>query len=890
MSTATPSAVLERSLKPVFEHLIALLRTSGETAAAEAITCLQTGRDVPDSSEPGVARALNLAFQILNLLEAQAEALETGPQQGRGSWHESIQQWQQAGLSNLEMRDMLRAVNVTPVLTAHPTEARRLSVLALQRELAGWFDSGLAQQDWHSPAQQQPLQLLLERWWRTGETYLEKPSVAAERQHILHYLGTVFPEALQHHDQALKAAWAEAGFDLALLAEPEDLPRLALGTWVGGDRDGHPGVTAALSAETLLHLRQCALQRLLSTTQKLAAQLSFSALRNPVPETLQQAIVQRAAELGAPAEAALTRNPHEPWRQWLNLIALRLEAALADNTTLAYADPEALAADLRLLRQSLLAVGARQSAAQLVFPLEREVYCFGFHLARLDIRQNSAFYERALDQILQILQPLQPDVTAPYSRLSETERLAFLNQELSHKRPFACSGQSFGPEADQVLDAFRALKNHVQSYGAEGIGSLIVSMTRQLSDLLVLLLFLREVDLSPADFQIVPLFETLDDLARSDGILADFLNHPAYPGTSAGLQEVMLGYSDSNKDGGLIASRWAVYQAMQRLQAVASKAGMALRFFHGTGGTLSRGGGKYHRFLDSLPPGSLTGPIRITVQGESIAQLFGHPRTAARHLERLLAGTARQTALSTFPALIPTLEPALPRIMDTLARTAQQAYQHLLQSPGFLDFYGQATPIDVLEHNRMGSRPARRTGQRSLNDLRAIPWVFSWSLARFHLTGWFGCGEALERLQSTAPEDDACLQTAAESWPFLYYTLIHLETGLLQADPEQMQAFAAQVADAALRERLMGQILSAQQQGLEQVARLFAAPQSERRQRLLLQQRRRRAALRHLHMRYLTSLQSWRARDPAAPVSDSADLPELLFLTAAIAEGLKNTG
>lgn len=887
MSTETRTRVLERSLKAVFEALMALLRASGETAAAEAIACLQTGSDVPDSEAPGVARALNLAFQILNLLEAQAEAADSSAQHSRGSWHESLQHWQQAGLSALEMREILRTVTVTPVLTAHPTEARRLSVLALQRELAQWFDGGLAQQDWQSPAQQQQLQLLLERWWRTGETYLEKPSVAAERQHILHYLSTVFPEALQQHDQALQSVWAEAGHDPGLLAEPGDLPRLSLGTWVGGDRDGHPGVTAELTAETLLHLRQCALTRLLSGVQRLAAQLSFSALRNPVPEMLTQAIAQRAADLGAAAEAALARNPHEPWRQWLNLIALRLEATLADNLALAYASPEALAADLRLLRQSLLAIGAQQSASQLVFPLEREVYCFGFHLARLDIRQNSAFYERALDQMLQML---QPGVEMPYSRLSEAERLALINQELALGRPFACSGQSFGPEADQVLDSFRALKNHVQRYGPQGIGSLIVSMTRQLSDLLVLLLFLREADLTPANLQIVPLFETLDDLARADGILADFLAHPAYPGQHAALQEVMLGYSDSNKDGGLIASRWAVYQAMQRLQAAASKAGKSLRFFHGTGGTLSRGGGKYHRFLDSLPPGSLTGSIRITVQGESIAQLFGHPRTAARHLTHLLAGTARQTALSRWPALIPPLDPELPRIMNTLAESARQAYQGLLHSPGFLDFYGQATPIDVLEHNRMGSRPARRTGQRSLSDLRAIPWVFSWSLARFHLTGWFGCGEALQQLQRSAPADHARLQAAAESWPFLYYTLIHLETGLLQAEPEQMQAFAALVEDAALSEDRMGQILNAHRQGLDSMAPLFSAPRTERRERLLKQQARRRAALRHLHQHYLAQLQIWRTRDPAAPVSENPALSELLFLTAAIAEGLKNTG
>lgn len=887
MPVDMPSELLQQSLEPVFENLVSLLKASGEHAAAQAVQCFYAVQPLPESQDPKVPRALNLAFQILNLLEAQAEALESTAQNHRGGWHETLLQWQEAGLNPSQIQDLLKSVSVTPVLTAHPTEARRLSVLALQRELALWFESGLPQQNWQSLAQQQHLQLLLERWWRTGETYLEKPSVSAERQHILHYLSSVLPEALRQHDQLLKAAWIEQGLEPSLLSEPEDLPRLKLGTWVGGDRDGHPGVTAALSAETLLQLRRAALERLLTGVRHLAAQLSFSALRNPVPESLLQIIKSRAAELGASAEDALARNPHEPWRQWLNLIALQLTACLADDKALAYAGPEQLAADLRLLRQSLLAIGAQQSAQQLVFPLEREVYCFGFHLARLDIRQNSAFYDRAMDQIVQ---QLQTDTEVPYSLWSEAERLAFLNQELTHKRPFACNGNVFGPEADQVLDAFRDLKNHVQRYGPQGIGSLIVSMTRQLSDLLVLLLFLREVDLSAANFQIVPLFETLDDLARSEQILSDFLAHPAYPGTASALQEVMLGYSDSNKDGGLIASRWAIYQAQQRLQAVACSAGKSLRFFHGTGGTLSRGGGKYHRFLDSLPAGSLNGEICLTVQGETIAQLFGHPRTAAWHLERLLAGTAQQTVFCRFPDLKPTLDPELPQAMEQLAHSARQAYQSLLQSPGFLDFYGQATPIDVLEHNRMGSRPARRTGQRSLGDLRAIPWVFSWSQARFHLTGWLGCGEALQALKTNSPAAYARLQAVAESWPFLYYTLIHLETGLLQADPEQMQAFAALVKDSVLRERFLGKILTAHHQGLESVSSLFQASRPERRQRLLQQQQRRQAALQHLHGRYLETLRCWRARHPAQPAAENTDLSELLFLTAAVAEGLKNTG
>jgi phosphoenolpyruvate carboxylase len=861
---------------------------------------------LPESLHAKAIQAHSMAFQMLNMVEENAATQYRRKLQGkegaaalRGSWAETFQHLRASGCRPDQIRDALGCLDVQPVLTAHPTEAKRITVLAIHREFYLLLVR-LENPVW-SPAERASLRrellALLERWWRTGEIYLDKPSISDERSNVVHYFSRVFPEALREVDTHLLDAWEEAGFSRDELCRPEHFPHLHFGSWVGGDRDGHPLVTAQITAETLLFHRSEALALCSRALDHLGAQLSLSMPEAAIPQGLHTALAHSAELLGEGAAVALARNPREPWRQFVNLMRLRLQhSGQAPNSPAAYPDAESLSRDLATLRESLVEVGADRLARQLVLPAERQVRAFGFHLAQLDIRQNSAFHDQAVEQLLAASGAAETD----FGSWPEERRLVFLERELSLHRPFAAPGAALGPQAEAVLSVYRVLREHSNLYGTAGIGSLIVSMTRSLSDLLVVYLFLRESGLASAPWPVVPLLETIEDLQAGEGILDAFLQHPI---TQARLkrqptpmQEVMLGYSDSNKDGGILASRWHIYAAEQRLTAVAERHGVSLRFFHGTGGTISRGGGKLHRFLASMPERSVHSGLRITVQGETIAQQYANRLTATYNLEMALSGTLRQVALGRFcdgpaqgtDALRPSSE--WPHAaFEKLAALSREQYRKLVEHPDFLTFFQQATPIDLLEHSKIGSRPARRTGQRTLADLRAIPWVFSWAQSRFHLTGWYGVGTALERLHSEHNINYGMLQEVANRWPLLRYALIQVETNLLSADTGVMQAYAALVQDAKVRATILDLLLHERTTGLEHIATLLGGRAEERRETQLYNRAMRGSGLRFLHTLQIEQLIRWRAAGPGSEPANAA-LPVLLLLVNAISGGLRNTG
>jgi phosphoenolpyruvate carboxylase len=353
------------------------------------------------------------------------------------------------------------------------------------------------------------------------------------------------------------------------------------------------------------------------------------------------------------------------------------------------------------------------------------------------------------------------------------------------------------------------------------------------------------------------------------------------------VQEVMLGYSDSNKDGGIFASRWAIYQAEKQLTAIGKKNNVDIRFFHGTGGTISRGGGKMHRFMDSMPPGTVSGQMKITVQGESIAQQYANRITATYNFEMLLAGVARQAMIKENSA--PEID--YPEdVLHKLATYSFEAYRKLVEYPGFIDFYSHATPIDVLENSKIGSRPARRTGQRTLQDLRAIPWVFSWSQARFNLTGWYGMGSAIKTLFENDRDAYSRLQASVESWPFLRYTLIQVETNLLNADKHWMKTFAEQVPDKQLGEALLQKLLIEHEEALLQIGQLLGTPAGERRTAQMENVNLRGEPLYRLHALQMDYLKQWRTIKDVDAEESNKLLQKLLLLVNAIAGGLKHTG
>lgn len=873
-----------------------VLRDLGERKLADLLT---KNEDIkswiqndPELEEKQI-QVLSIYLQLMNLVEENAavqyrrKIVDNYGMRGiRGSWSETLKRWKEQGLNQSQIEEIVRKVKVSPVLTAHPTEAKRVSILELHREI--YLNLIKLENNTFSSSERasiaEDIMTLLERWWRTGEVYLVKPTVEKERDNVLHYFRKVFPNALIKSDVQLRQSWDDAGLKKEGLQLPEHFPQLDFGSWVGGDRDGHPYVSSAITGNTLLEHRRAALDLLHEHLLNLAAAMSFSEIRNPVPQQLKDAIKKTKEEAGEAGKSTTEKNPYEPWRQFLSLILLKLENTQKDLFNAGvplYKNPGELKEDLQVVRESLMEIGAVRVVENLVFPVERMVQCFGFHLARLDIRQNSDFHDRAMEQILAVTYPEMPK----YRTWSEEKRIGFLTEELRSKRPFAISETSFGPEADKVLDTYRVIRDHTRKYGIEGIGSFIVSMTRGLSDLLLVYLFFREAGLESDRFQVVPLFETIDDLLASSEIMEAYLKHPAYnnPGD---IQEIMLGYSDSNKDGGIIASRWHIYQAEQMLNQTAEKAGLRFKFFHGIGGTISRGGGKYHRFLESMPPGSLSGEMKLTVQGETIAQQFANFLTATYNLEMLLSGTALQTGYNLFPQQFPSYPV---KALKELASQAKEEYQGLIAHPSFLKFYGDATPIDVLELSKIGSRPARRTGTRTLNDLRAIPWVFSWNQSRFNITGWFGLGTALKKMKENDPENYNRLKEFSEKWPLWRYILIQVETNLMNAEPNLMDAYAGLVQDENVRVEITSMIKTEHRESLEQIAAMFDKDRENRRLSLLDNLNRRSDALNALHQLQVKDLGMWRKARQQGEENEQL-VTRLLQITTALASGLKNTG
>jgi phosphoenolpyruvate carboxylase len=611
-------------------------------------------------------------------------------------------------------------------------------------------------------------------------------------------------------------------------------------------------------------------------------------------------------ELGPLGEQIIARFPSEPWRQLVLLIQGRLplhlgtgERARIMESGSRYQRPEEVAADLAILEASLEEVGGRRLIRETLWPVLRSLDVFGFHLAELDIRQNSGTHDKAMSQLLKAAGI--PD-GENFPTWPEEKRLAFLREELKSPRPFLGAEQhiGLGTEADAVLSCFDTLREQIRDYGIEGVGALIVSMTRQLSDLLVIPILGREAGLTDwtdgqlsSPMPIVPLFETLDDLERSPGLLKEFLNEPVIKASLARqnseqpIQQIMIGYSDSNKDCGILASQWGLHEAQRSMTQIAADAGVTLRFFHGRGGTISRGAGPTHLFLDALPPGALQGDHRMTEQGESIAQKYADIPTATYHLELLLAGV---TGISLAGRRPEQLNETQSVIADFLAKTSRTAYRGLIDAPGFITFYDQATPIDALESSRIGSRPKRRSGQRSLGDLRAIPWVFSWNQCRYYLPGWFGVGSALESLEKEKPEFFEKLKTELRDYSFLYYVLSNVETNISSADLPIMKAYASLVTDPEVRAHIFGIISAEFERTKEQLRKVFGGSLDERRPRMGKTLQLRARALASLHEQQITTIRSWRTAQKDDPAKAQYLLPRVLLSINAIASGLRTTG
>ncbi|MEI8032056.1 MAG: phosphoenolpyruvate carboxylase [Chlorobiaceae bacterium] len=922
MITTTSSVIdfekAERDFTFLLECFREVLCSLGEQDLARHLPFESAGTPLecyPDASR--AIQAYSIFFQLLNMAEENSAAqnrraleAEKGTAHLNGLWGRTLLRFRELGIEEEEICRRLPEVSIEAALTAHPTEAKRKSVLEQHRQL--YLLVVKRENQMWTPQEQldirNEIKVVMERLWRTGEILFEKPEVADERRNVIHYLNNIFPEVIPMLDKRLQQAWSETGFDPDRLSDPRQLPKLSFGSWVGGDRDGHPLVTAGVTAETLTEMRRTSVTLVKRYLRELASKLSLSeTLQSPIAP-LAQRIEELTRKLGKKGKEAIQRNRHEPWRQFLNLLiaALPLDEEGEDNARheslqFRYTGSGELLEDLTLLRQSLLEIGARHIADTEVSPVFRIVQTFGFHLGRLDIRQNSRFHELALSQLM----------TAAgldgngFLEWNEAERRAFLDRELESPRPFTHPDMTAGAEAEAVLACYKVVLEHSKEYGTGGLGSLIVSMTRNVSDLLIVYLFAREVGLmvpTPSGdaclLPVVPLFETIDDLKKSPAILEEFLRHPAtkrsldYLAASSGqrrrVQKVMIGYSDSNKDGGIFASTWTLYRAQEALLEAGRRCGTEILFFHGRGGSISRGAGPTHRFIKAQPRGSFNAGICFTEQGETIAQKYANRISAVYNLELFMAGVTGACIRQQQEK--PPSHP-LEHSMDMLSETSNLAYRKLIGGAGFLTFFRQATPIDIIEAARIGSRPARRSGQASIEDLRAIPWVFSWNQARFFLSGWYGVGSALQQLKESSPASFEEILNRSHAWAPLRYIISNADTSLAAVDLGLARQYASLVSDSNIRTSCLGMIEAEYHLTKSLIDQLFSVPLQTQRlnvDRFIIQ---RREGLDLLHRRQISMLTEWRAALKEGK-KEEADrmLPELFLTVNAISGGLRTTG
>jgi phosphoenolpyruvate carboxylase len=904
-----------KDLEFLLRSLKDILKKNGEEEIAGAIPWISDKEPSVEEITPKHIQLYSMIFHLVNMVEINAAVQARRTKEDvsldspNGLWGINIKELRAAGLSQDEIMEALREVAIEPVLTAHPTEAKRATVLEHHRELYLL----LVQRENRMYTQNEirnvdhNIELALYRLWRTGEIYLEKPDIQDELRNILHYLVNVFPEVISILDRRLLQAVQFNGMDLEAFCASHSFPKITFGDWVGGDRDGHPLVTANVTRDTLLQLRLSAFVVIRRKLIRLVQRTSFSLAFEQADEALQQRIQEILSETGPKGQESYEHNKGEIFRQFISLMLHKLpvESVRGHATRLldvegAYVHSQQLKDDLALLQSSLIKYGAKSIAYDDVVTVMRVVDAFGFHLAALDIRQNSSFHDKAIEQLLEASRAEETD----FGSWSEAKRLAFINKELESARPFTALKAKLGPEAQAVVECYRVIAKHTRKFGTNCIGSFIVSMTRSASDLLAVYLLAREVGLTEmtedgmlAEIPVVPLLETIDDLENGTEILQQFLAHPATQRTLAHqqkkynlkqpVQQVMVGYSDSNKDGGILASQWSLYKAQYALSEVGDQAGVKIRFFHGKGGSISRGAGPTHYFIKALPYGAPNGDIRLTEQGETIAQKYANPVNAAYNLE-LLAANALSKYIKDKKS-----ERRFHPLADVISRLAESSeyhYDKMRNEEGFITFFRSATPIDAIEMSKIGSRPAKRTGTNTLDDLRAIPWVFSWSQARIHMTSWFGVGSALEQLHSEDLEAYEQLRDALKQDPFVRYVFTNIDTSLAATDEEIFSLYINLVEDKAVREKFSGIFMDELKLTCRHLETLLNRPIEERRKGHYYSNLLRASLMRPLHQKQVQLLRTWRQQKAEGKPEDEAIQTELLMTINALSGAMRNTG
>ncbi len=785
ISTIISSSIDQREGKPdAKERLDTLLASLDESQLRVAIRAFSVFLDLVNLSEDR---------QRVRVLRERARKAKDGPRSE--SIEQALRQLKADGRSAYRMQNLLDQLDIELVFTAHPTEAKRRSIRRKLRRIRELLDINTAEL---LPAElvrnRRNIRAEVAKLWQTDFVRPWRPTVLQEVQRglsIQPVLWEVVPRIMNEIRAGLKKVYPGESF--------QDHPFIKFGSWIGGDRDGHPFVTPRITEQTIQWLRQAALEAHVAVGRKLFESLSLSKQEVSLGSEIDNSLAKSLERWPHLQNILREIPPDEVLRRSLAVILRRLEQT--QNVGLddffidgAYASPQELEADVSVLYRALNFTPGNEFLAEEIEVWLDKIRIFGFHLARLDVRQDSQRNAAVVNELLE-----KSGVCEDAAALTETQRQQRLAETLKQRLSYSAEGLS--DESRETLTLFQLLKRITVAFGHQSLGGYVISMTRVPSDVLSILWlwehadseyqFIKPVNVPPPP--VIPLFETINDLEHAANIFGTMLKIPCYREHVRSQQDrqiVMLGYSDSTKDGGYLSACWSLYRAQQQLYQIAARQGIQLTFFHGRGGSLGRGGGPAARSILSLPPQTFNGAMRLTEQGEVLADRYDDPNIAHRHLEQVIWSSLLAAGM---PAA--TIPEEWFDLMCQLSESSIQAYHKLIDQPDFVPFFRQATPLSEIERLPIGSRPARRRGGNGLKDLRAIPWVFSWTQSRCLVPAWYGLGSAVEE----AVKDPAALsqlQSMYQEWPFIRATIDNAELALSKTDLEIAEQYAHLTSDS----------------------------------------------------------------------------------------------
>jgi phosphoenolpyruvate carboxylase len=771
-------------------------------------------------------RAFSVYFDLINLAEQQARVRAirahlraADPNRIDESPESALRQLKDRGIDADQVVEHLQRALICPVFTAHPSEARRRTILeklaSIARQLDRLEDSQIVPREREraiaSIAEE------VETLWLSDVIRETRPTVEDEvRQSlgvVMENLLEVVPRVYRSLEAALGRIYPDRDWQVP--------PFLRFGSWIGGDRDGHPGVSADTTAEAIRLQQVSLLDIYIKRIEDLWRRLSHSDRLGKSGPGLKESL-EDAFKLFPEMMGPEPLEVHEPYRLKCSIIVAKLARTISfinenPNPTWAVEQPEPepgiyrgrneLLEDLTLIADDLEQAGARATSHGAIRDMIRLVEVFGVHLLTLDLRQHGARHTEALDEVLKAA-----GVCSNYAQLSPDERFDLLAVELESTRPLIPAHLDYSPETTEVIRTFRTVSAILERQCPEAIDKYIISSTTNPAHLLEVLLLAREARLfRPLDgvslVDIVPLFEALEPLQTASSIMQRLLNLPVYRRhleLRGNIQEVMIGYSDSSKESGSLQSAWALYRAQGDLVETGRQAGITMQMFHGRGGAIGRGGGPANRAILAQPRGTVDGRLRMTEQGEVIADRYGHPGIAERHLEQVIHAVLH----TSFPGEGDQPEPAWTAMLDRLAPAACRHYRDLIyDDPDFLEYFRQATPIEEIVQLKIGSRPSKRGKSTSLDQLRAIPWVFSWMQCRHTLPGWYGFGGSIDEYLRENPNEIETLQAMYQSWPFWRTFIDNTQMILAKADMTIARLYADLVDDQELADRIYGLIV-----------------------------------------------------------------------------------